>query len=112
MPITFEKRVDGTAWADFSASWEEGLIDSMSAVVTGRLFSQTNAPRVNDIIIFEKSEALVTRVQGMDVPTWVRQEGSPPEPVTHVFACSKGTAKYLVTALNQDDSITVLRMET
>ena len=90
----------------------EGDLDSISAQITGRLFSQTSAPRANDIIVFEKDETVMRKVQGQDMPQWLRQEGNPPGPVTHYFACSKGTAKYLVTALNQDDSIVVQRMET
>lgn len=85
--------------------------------LAGRLFAESHMPKVGDTIIFDAPAGpalYVTsrRVQGRDMPKTTNIPPSQPTPVTYVFAVANGPSSWTVTAVGQDDSVTIVRGET
>ena len=85
--------------------------------LASRLFAESHMPKVGDIIIFNAPptpDLYVTsrRVQGRDMPKTTTIPGNSPNPVTYVFAVANGPSRWTVSAVGQDDSVTILRGDT
>lgn len=85
--------------------------------LASRLFAESHMPKVGDTIIFDAPPTpaqYVTsiRVQGRDLPKTTTIPPVQGVPVTYVFAVANGPSSWTVTAVGQDDSVTILRGET
>lgn len=82
--------------------------------LAGRLFAESHMPAVGDNIIFNAPAGPAQyvdsiRVQGRDMP---KTTGWTASPTTYVFAVANGPSFWTVTAVGQDDSVTIVRGDT
>jgi hypothetical protein len=119
--VKFQNTVRITITAPFipdDPSGETGAqIEVLDPPLAGRLFAESHMPKVGDIIIFDAPASpnlYVTsiRVQGRDMPKTTTIPGNSPNPVTYVFAVANGPSSWTVSAVGQDDSVTIVRGET
>jgi len=113
-PVAWDPETgEPTAWEEIGGSQVEVLDPPLAS----RLFAESHMPKVGDIIIFDAppdQAGYVTsrRVQGRDMPKTTTIPGNSPNPVTYVFAVANGPSSWTVTAVGQDDSVTISRGET
>jgi len=91
-----------------------GSVEVLDPPLAGRLFAESHMPAVGDVIIFDAPptpDLYVTsiRVQGRDMP---KTTAFGPSPTTYVFGVANGPSSWTVTAVGQDDSVTITRGET
>lgn len=91
--------------------------ETMTPPLASRLFAESHMPKVGDIIIFDAPptpDLYVNsrRVQGRDMPKTTTIPPSQQQPVTYVFAVANGPSSWTVTAVGQDDSVTIARGDT
>lgn len=93
---------------------DEGQTETLIPRVAGALFAESHMPAVGDIIRFvtpgDGPPYVPSRkTQGQDLPKTLSFGQSP---TTYEFACSNGTSEWTVTAVGQDDSVTMMRGQT
>jgi hypothetical protein len=85
--------------------------------LASRLFAESHMPKVGDTIVFDAPptpDLYVTsiRVQGRDTPKATTIPPVQGAPVTYVFAVANGPSSWTVSAVGQDDSVTIERGDT
>lgn len=116
MAISFTRHF-GTVRIVITTGNDIGQTEVLNPPLASRLFAESHMPKVGDIIIFDAPPAPdlyvpFIRVQGRDMPKTTTIPGNSPDPVTYVFAVANGPSSWTVTAVGQDDSVTILRGET
>ncbi len=108
MPISFVKH-QNTVLLTIDGSQEEGTVDILDPPLAGRLFAESHMPVVGDHIWFVSTSPFTSsiRVQGRDMPKTSRAD-----PGIYEFQCANGIAEFIVTAVGQDDSVTLVRGAT
>jgi len=91
-----------------------GSIEVLDPPLASRLFAESHMPAVDDVIIFDAPptpDLYVTsiRTQGRDMP---KTTAFGPSPTTYVFGVANGPSSWTVTAVGQDDSVTIMRGDT
>ena len=116
MTISFSKHRN-TVRIVVSGPSDVGSVETLSPPLASRLFAESHMPKVGDSIVFDAPPTPdlyvdSIRQQGQDVP---KTTGIPPvqgAPVTYVFAVANGPSSWTVSAVGQDDSVTIVRGET
>lgn len=114
VPIAWDPETgEPIEWTEVGGSQTEVINPPLAS----RLFAESHMPKVGDTIIFDAPptpDLYVTsiRVQGRDIPKTTNIPPSVPEPVTYVFGVANGPSSWTVTAVGQDDSVTILRGNT
>ena len=116
MPISFTKH-QNTVRIRTTLGNDVGSVEVLEPPLAGRLFAESHMPKVGDIIIFDAPPTPdlyvdSIRAQGRDMPKTTTIPGNSPDPVTYVFAVANGPSEWTVTAVGQDDSVTIMRGET
>jgi hypothetical protein len=114
--ISFVK-FQNTVRITISGSSDTGSIEVLDPPLAGRLFAESHMPKVGDSIIFDAPptpDLYVTsiRVQGRDLPKTTTVPPVQGAPVTYVFGVANGPSSWTVSAVGQDDSVTIVRGET
>ena len=93
-------------------------IEVLDPPLASRLFAESHMPKVGDTIIFTDPVTDTAgyvpsiKAQGKDTPKATTIPGNSPDPVTYVFAVGNGVSSWTVTAVGQDDSVTIERAAT
>lgn len=116
MAISFSKYLN-TVRIVIDGPSDVGSVEVLDPPLAGRLFAESHMPKVGDTIIFDAPptpDLYVTsiRVQGRDLPKTTTIPPSQAQPVTYVFGVANGPSSWTVSAVGQDDSVTILRGDT
>lgn len=116
MAVSFTRHF-GTVRIVITAGKDTGQTEVLSPPLASRLFAESHMPKVGDTIIFDAPPTPdlyvpFRRVQGQDMPKTTTIPPVSGNPVEYVFAVANGPSSWTVTAVGQDDSVTIMRGET
>lgn len=94
-----------------------GSVEILDPPLASRLFAESHIPKAGDVIIFHAPPTpdLYTdsrRVEGDDLPKTTGIPSKDPQPVLYVFGVANGPSSWTVSAVGEDDSVTIVRGET
>lgn len=116
MAVTFTKHAN-TVRIVIDGPSDVGSVEVLDPPLASRLFAESHMPKAGDVIIFDAPPTPdlyvdSIRAQGRDMPKTTTIPPSQAQPVTYVFGVANGPSSWVVTAVGQDDSVTIMRGET